>query len=104
MECSTVIAAMRQLRMTTEQIERSQGTLEMERAIAERSDAVQRVSKMVARQKRAFSMGDLTELQQLYIRGAAVLTGLERARRDSCVSGAKLDGMRHVLNSFRLSG
>ncbi|WP_180542268.1 hypothetical protein [Nevskia soli] len=103
MESSTVFAAMRQLRVTTEQIERAQGTAEMERAIAERADAVQRVSTMVTRSTKGFTTADLTELRQLYIRGAAVLTGLERSRRDCCAGGARLDGMQHVLNSFRLS-
>jgi len=94
---------MSQLRVATEQIEHAHGTSEMERAIAGRADAVQRVSMMVTRNKREFSTADLTELQRLYIRGEAVLKGLERARRDFCSSGARLDGMRHVLNSFRLS-
>lgn len=94
---------MSQLRVATERVELAHGTAEMDRAIAERADAVQRVSTMIACKTRAFSSADLTELQQLYVRGATILTDLQRARQNYCVSGAKLDGMQHVLSSFRLN-
>ena len=100
MESTSVFTALCQLRVTTERIERANGMDEMARAIEERAGAVQRVANIIDRDKCLFSTADLTQLRELYGRGADILADIQQARRKYCLDGAELHKMRHILSSF----
>ena len=99
-----VVAALSQLRMTTEGIEQACGGDRMAGAVAERANAIQRLAIVMDERSGEFSATDLQLLRELHGRGTIVMAGMTQARRTFCSAAAELDRMRHVLTSFAPTG